>query len=302
MDECENLVINLEDAVETYEDLADNDDILQQQQQIINDNDAEVIQLTQALTEGDIMGQAESKKHSKKHGGNTTGTMGAGVGIIETKGTAMSFGFRKKLNTTPKKFKKLLEAGVGGVTGGDAKRKQDKCNNITTTARDGNTTSGEDNEHTGAVINDTGNGETLQVEQQQDDNGNADTELLAKVHFEKMGAAAATTQRSNQSTANAGAAGQPANLPGVASRFGYRGSNIARPASAGLAQRYQMDMQENAENNNNCGINGNINRIGGVGVNGQQKPLVSNLKRRSKSAHAGRALTSGDETSESGSA
>ncbi|XP_036335852.1 uncharacterized protein LOC118746163 isoform X3 [Rhagoletis pomonella] len=300
MDECENLVINLEDAVETYEDLADNDDILQQQQQIINDNDAEVIQLTQALTEGDIMGQAESKKHSKKHGGNTTGNMGAGVGIIETKGTAMSFGFRKKLNTTPKKFKKLLEAGVGGVTGSDAKRKQDQCNNITTTPRDGNTTSGEDNEKTGAVTNDTDNGETLQDEQQQDDNGNA--ELLAKVHFEKMGAAAATTQRSNQSTANAGAAGQPANLPGVASRFGYRGSNIARPASAGLAQRYQMDMQENAENNNNCGINGNINRIGGVGVNGQQKPLVSNLKRRSKSAHAGRALTSGDETSESGSA
>lgn len=70
MDECENLVINLEDAVETYEELAndnanandndadsiDIDGLLQQQQEeIINDNDAEVIQLTQALTEGDIM-------------------------------------------------------------------------------------------------------------------------------------------------------------------------------------------------------------------------------------------------------
>jgi len=28
---------------------------------------------------------------------------------VHTKGTAMSFGFRKKLNGTPKKFKKLLE-------------------------------------------------------------------------------------------------------------------------------------------------------------------------------------------------
>ncbi|XP_054732720.1 uncharacterized protein LOC129240765 [Anastrepha obliqua] len=241
-------------------------------------------------------GQAESKKHMKKHGGSTTGTTGTGMGIIETKGTAMSFGFRKKLNTTPKKLKKLLEASVGGVTGGDAKKKQDKCNNITTTtSRDGNS-SGEDNEKTGTQQDDGGNGQPLLGEEHQDDNGNA--ELLSKVHFEKMGAAAATTQRSNQSTGTTGG-GQATNLPGVASRFGYRGSNIARPASAGLTQRYQMDMQENAENNNNYG---NINRIvGDVDVNGQRKPLVSNLKRRSKSAHAGRALTSGDETSESGS-
>ncbi|XP_053956519.1 uncharacterized protein LOC128862111 isoform X2 [Anastrepha ludens] len=241
-------------------------------------------------------GQAESKKHMKKHGGSTTGTTGTGMGIIETKGTAMSFGFRKKLNTTPKKLKKLLEASVGGVTGGDARKKQDKCNNITTTtSRDGNS-SGEDNEKAGTQQDDGGNGQALLGEEHQDDNGNA--ELLSKVHFEKMGAAAATTQRSNQSTGPTGG-GQATNLPGVASRFGYRGSNIARPASAGLAQRYQMDMQENAENNNNYG---NIKRIvGDVDVNGQRKPLVSNLKRRSKSAHAGRALTSGDETSESGS-
>lgn len=52
MDECENLVINLEDVVEKYEELADK---ILQQEEIINDNDAEVIQLTQALTEGDIM-------------------------------------------------------------------------------------------------------------------------------------------------------------------------------------------------------------------------------------------------------
>ncbi|XP_039965404.1 uncharacterized protein LOC120777899 isoform X1 [Bactrocera tryoni] len=242
-----------------------------------------------------MQGQAESKRHSKKHGSTTNATTGTGVGAIETKGTAMSFGFRKKLNTTPKKFKKLLEAGVGGMTGGgDGKRKQDKCNNITTTTRDGNTPS-EDNAKRATVID----GETLTDEQQQDDNGNA--ELLAKIHFEKMGAAAATTQRSNQQAMAAGGGAPPSNLPGVASRFGYRGGHMVRPASAGLTQHYPMEVQENAENNNTCGSNGSDARSGGVGVNGQQKPLVSNLKRRSKSAHAGRALTSGDETSESGS-
>lgn len=102
-------------------------------------------------------------------------------------------------------------------------------------------------------------------------------ELLAKVHFEKMGAAAATTQRSNQATAAGG--GAPfSDLPGVASRFGYRGGNIVRPASAGLTQHYHIEVQENAENNNTCGNNGNDARSGGVGVNGQQKPLVSNCK------------------------
>ncbi|XP_036219904.2 serine-rich adhesin for platelets isoform X4 [Bactrocera oleae] len=264
------------------------------------DRNSEMLSASEHLTVtgSDYMkGQAESKRHSKKHGGTTNAITGTGVGAIETKGTAMSFGFRKKLNTTPKKFKKLLEAGVGGMTGGDGKRKQDKCNNITATTRDDNTPS-EDNEKRATVIDGAHYGETITSAQQQDDNGNA--ELLAKVHFEKMGAAAATTQRSNQATAAGG--GAPfSDLPGVASRFGYRGGNIVRPASAGLTQHYHIEVQENAENNNTCGNNGNDAKSGGVGVNGQQKPLVSNLKRRSKSAHAGRALTSGDETSESGS-
>ncbi|XP_067644587.1 serine-rich adhesin for platelets isoform X3 [Eurosta solidaginis] len=251
------------------------------------------------LDDGDIEGQAESKKHLKKHGGSTTCTIGTGAGVIETKGTAMSFGFRKKLNTTPKKFKKLLEAGVGG---GESKRKQDKCNNITTTTTTRNeNTSNEDIEKPGTVINSADNGEMIeQHENLQDDNGNA--EILAKVHFEKVGAAATTTQRFNQNTASTGISQSNSNLPGVASRFGYRGPNIVRPASAGagLAQRSQMDIQDSAESNNNYFNNSNNNnsRSGGVGVSGQQKPLVSNLKRRSKSAHAGRALTSGDEASE----
>ncbi|XP_012159425.1 uncharacterized protein LOC101454169 isoform X4 [Ceratitis capitata] len=262
-------------------------------------------------------GQAESKKHSKKHGGANNATAGTGLGTIETKGTAMSFGFRKKLNTTPKKFKKLLEASVGGVTGGDAKKKQDKCNNMTTTeTRDGNTTSEDSDEKRGIAFNGADNMHVQQQQQQQhqqqqqqhqdeqDNNGNA--ELLAKVHFEKMGAAAATTQRHSNQAAVAGGGGHSGNLPGVASRFGFRGANLVRPASAGITQRsYQMELQENTENNNNKGGNNATDqRSGGSGVcgtNGQQKPLVSNLKRRSKSAHAGRALTSGDETSESGS-
>lgn len=42
---------------------------------------------------------------------------------METKGTAMSFGFRKKLlNSTPKKTKKQKEHD-------SANKKQDKCNN-----------------------------------------------------------------------------------------------------------------------------------------------------------------------------
>lgn len=102
-------------------------------------------------------------------------------------------------------------------------------------------------------------------------------ELLAKVHFEKMGAAAATTQRSNQATTVGGGA-TPSNLPGVASRFGYRGGNIVRPASAGLTQHYRIEVQENGENNNYYGSSGSDGRSGGVGVNGQQKPLVSNCK------------------------
>lgn len=68
-----------------------------------------------------LQGQSESKKHSghgkasRRHNGNpgqqqdaTLATQSGETGILQTKGTAMSFGFRKKLNGTPKKLKKLL--------------------------------------------------------------------------------------------------------------------------------------------------------------------------------------------------
>ncbi|XP_061401727.1 uncharacterized protein LOC133337524 [Musca vetustissima] len=118
MDECENLVIDLE----VYEEL----DLKHQQQQnqnLINDNDIEVLELTANFDTEETMGQTESKRHSKKHN----------AGEIQTKGTAMSFGFRKNLNTTPKKLKKLLK-------GENAKKKQDKCNNVCTNDTEANAT------------------------------------------------------------------------------------------------------------------------------------------------------------------
>ncbi|XP_017133725.1 uncharacterized protein LOC108150213 isoform X4 [Drosophila elegans] len=178
---------------------------------------------------GWLAGQAESKKQgsksSRRHhngNGNSNGNPSEALDqTVHTKGTAMSFGFRKKLNGTPKKFKKLLEGGDKSATCTDTK----------------------------------------------DDNGNA---AAAPVHFEKVGAAAA--QKSGTLLV-AGAAG---------ARFGYRGA-VPRPASAGLtapSEESESESTANAQNNNN---NNNIRGAGSGPV------LVSNLKRRSKSAHAGRS-------------
>ncbi|ALC44227.1 CG42268, partial [Drosophila busckii] len=69
-------------------------------------------------------GQAESKKHggksSRRNNGNLNGNgnvNGTAEQTLHTKGTAMSFGFRKKLNGTPKKLKKLLEGTANGNDG-----------------------------------------------------------------------------------------------------------------------------------------------------------------------------------------
>ncbi|XP_070852213.1 uncharacterized protein [Drosophila suzukii] len=181
---------------------------------------------------GWLAGQAESKKQgsksSRRHhngNGNSNGNPSEAMDpnqTVHTKGTAMSFGFRKKLNGTPKKFKKLLEGnGDKSATRTDTK----------------------------------------------DDNGNAAT----PVHFEKVGAAAAQ----KTGTLVAGAAG---------GRFGYRGA-VPRPASAGLtapSEESESESTANAQNNNN---NQNNNSRGA----GNGPVLVSNLKRRSKSAHAGRS-------------
>ncbi|XP_039485540.1 uncharacterized protein LOC120447937 isoform X4 [Drosophila santomea] len=190
-------------------------------------NDAEV--------EAVIMGQAESKKQGSKSGRRHHNGNGNGNGnpteameqnqTVHTKGTAMSFGFRKKLNGTPKKFKKLLEGG-------------DKSANRTADTKD--------------------------------DNGNA----AVPVHFEKVGAAA--VQKAG--TLATGAAG---------GRFGYRGA-VPRPSSAGFTAPSEDSESESMANaQNNINNNNNNNNNGRGAENGPV--LVSNLKRRSKSAHAGRS-------------
>ncbi|KAH8415602.1 hypothetical protein KR222_006043 [Zaprionus bogoriensis] len=190
-------------------------------------------------------GQSESKKHggggksNRRHNGNNPGQQQSSATAgeqaaqqLHTKGTAMSFGFRKKLNGTPKKFKKLLEAT-----------------------------------------------------QTKDDNGNAtetETATPTPVQFEKVGAAAQKANASNRT----GAAGK---------RFGYRGSQVPRPASAGLTTQSSASEEVAQQNNNNNNNNGNGNNAGSNngnnnnGNNTNANGLVSNLKRRSKSAHAGRA-------------
>ncbi|XP_030081431.1 uncharacterized protein LOC111598679 isoform X3 [Drosophila hydei] len=259
MDECDNLVVvtlaaHEDPTAEEQQQLKknlhkDNFDIddnalapEEQQQQRDNsssrataDEDAAV----DAEVEAVIMGQAESKKHGSK-AGRRQQELGEQQQLPHTKGTAMSFGFRKKLNGTPKKFKKLLEGSSSG-------------------------------------------GETPQTDT-KDDNGNA-----APVQFEKVGVAAQKTNASNRT----GAAGK---------RFGYRGA-VPRPASASLTTATNTtsgseDADEataNAQNNNcnsnsNSNSNSNNNSNSNSNNNNTSNVLVSNLKRRSKSAHAGRSI------------
>ncbi|XP_030570313.1 flocculation protein FLO11 isoform X9 [Drosophila novamexicana] len=257
MDECDNLVVitlATHEVAETEQQQQQQQPQPQQQQHkenvaIIDDNASELEEkqkhrdnsrsratieedaAVDAEVEAVIMGQTESKKHggkaSRRHNGNGSTQLEVGEQQQQqphTKGTAMSFGFRKKLNGTPKKFKKLLE-GSGEVPQTDTK----------------------------------------------DDNGNA----AVPVQFEKVGVAAQKTNASNRT----GAAGK---------RFGYRGA-VPRPASASLTTTTSgsEDTDEAAANaqNNNCNSsnnNGNGNNSGNA--------LVSNLKRRSKSAHAGRTI------------
>ncbi|XP_041450969.1 uncharacterized protein LOC111068625 isoform X4 [Drosophila obscura] len=183
-------------------------------------------------------GQAESKKHGSKSNrrnlnGNMLDSSQEQQQPLHTKGTAMSFGFRKKLNGTPKKLKKLLESNSNSTPMTDTK----------------------------------------------DDNGNAAT---TPIHFEKVGAAGAPKTSATATTAAGAAAGK---------RFGYRGA-LPRPASTGLYGASEESESEtaaqNAQNNNNpCG--------GGAGTGTSTSTvLVSNLKRRSKSAHAGRSSSNAD--------
>ncbi|KAM7355962.1 uncharacterized protein ACRADG_001865 isoform 4-T5 [Cochliomyia hominivorax] len=224
-----------------------------------------------------IEGQAESKKNSKKHN----------AGEIQTKGTAMSFGFRKNLNTTPKKLKKLIKGEHNKHS-----KKQDKCN---ANDSDNNTEKGNggvdgivtglntgDGSYKTDTVIDTNNKICTEKLVSRDDNGNAD--LLNNIHFEKMGAAAAATVQTNQNTTvGIGTGVSNVKLPGAGNRFGFRGTY--RPSSTDITSRQQRESNDNIENNNYAN---NGNNTKGV--------LVSNLKRRSKSAHAGRTTSSSNES------
>ncbi|KAM8709645.1 hypothetical protein ACLKA7_016451 [Drosophila subpalustris] len=232
----------------------------QQQRDTTVDEDAAV----DAEVEAVIMGQTESKKHGGKCHRRNNGNNGNHSGHqleskedqqqqqqqLHTKGTAMSFGFRKKLNGTPKKFKKLLEGGATHSTSQtDTKDDNGNATTNTTTTNTMTTT----------------------------------TAAATPVQFEKVGVAVA------QKTANrTGAANK---------RFGYRG-NVPRPASASLttssedAVETAANAQNNnsASNNNNSGNNHSNNNNNNNNGSGNGNVLVSNLKRRSKSAHAGRTV------------
>uniref|UniRef100_A0A1A9WG63 Uncharacterized protein n=1 Tax=Glossina brevipalpis TaxID=37001 RepID=A0A1A9WG63_9MUSC len=221
MDECENLVIGLKG----YEAL----DI---KQQSINDNEIDIHQLESLDIEDNNMGQIESKKRSKKHQGNE----------IQTKGTAMSFGFRKNLNTTPKKLKKLIKGETKNS------KKQDKCNNFC-----------EDE----STIDSIGNGERF-------------TTAMGK--SESIVNNPAVNRDDNGNAGNVGD-GVQTTLPGAGSRFGYRGP--IRPSSTDITALWQKDSHDNIRNNNCSSAGGGSN---------------TRVKRRSKSAHAGRIISSSNDS------
>lgn len=254
--------------------------------------------------EGDVMGQSESKKSSKK----------ANNGGPETKGTAISFGFRKKLHVTPKKSKNLQKH-----------QKEMLDNNLTLQQQQSNCDEKTKQKHnfdtvianTAEVVdkNTTTTSNTTNT-QKNDKNGNAETNPTLPsttpttttptpmVTFEKVGAgktlayhqtkipsvAAATPTNDNNTVTvgrsiliNGGAGGGAVNRT---NRFGFKGTNTVRPASTGITPRYQSDFQDNFDNNNYTQVGG-----GTYNNNNFNNNNNSTIKRRSKSAHTGRAMT-----------
>ncbi|XP_055914702.1 serine-rich adhesin for platelets isoform X3 [Eupeodes corollae] len=240
----------------------------------------------------DNEGQSESKKSSKKAGGP------------ETKGTAMSFGFRKKLHTTPKKSKNLQkqkEMLENNLTQNcDEKTKQK--HNFDTVIMNTADVMVENIKTAGTTTTTTGNS------QKNDKNGNTEstttipssttTTTTPMVTFEKVGAGKTQHQTTTQGVPNdnttavvgrsilSNGGGTGTGGGGAinrSNRFGFKGTNTVRPASTGITPRYQSDFQDNVDNNNYSQA-GNYNNINNNNIN-------STIKRRSKSAHSGRAMT-----------
>ncbi|XP_037908792.1 uncharacterized protein LOC119650260 isoform X4 [Hermetia illucens] len=156
-------------------------------------------------------GQSESKKNSKK------------AGAPETKGTAMSFGFRKKIQSANKKNANIFkDKGKEKEKAVDLIKYQDKL----------------DQKHVTTVISNQEAIVTSADAQANDSNGNEGTESTSDKQDGKRNAAPSIKR-------DAGS-GLPAYK---GSRFGFRASNIVRPASAGLTPKV-TDFEENIENNN----------------------------------------------------
>lgn len=203
------------------------------------------------------VGQSESKKSSKKAAG------------FETKGTAMSFGFKKHKvhqSSTGSKLPLAIGDGTGPGSGTGTLKKPTQ----TTTASNGNHLYGglekekateRDN---ATVISNPGVDGIF-----SDKNGN-------------MGSADQADDGTNKATGRSTPRLQPPKkdshgAPYRNNRFGFRSSNVVRPASAGLQPKTITDYDKQHSNNNNNIHTTNNNNV-----------YITD-KRRSKSASAAAA-------------
>ncbi|XP_049538710.1 mucin-19 isoform X2 [Anopheles darlingi] len=231
---------------------------------------------------GQRMGQSESKKSSKKADG--------GGGGLHTKGTAMSFGFKKH-----KSFRQQTATNATAAA----------------PASDGGTRTGGGGGNGGGAIIETVPGAVANQIKKFNANGNvldstlerekAERELVQATVISNPGVDAGFSDQNGntgsvESVEDGGRTGgggrstprlQPAKkdshgAPYRSNRFGFRTNNIVRPASAGLQPRvvanepdkhYSSSTNNNNNNNNNVYPNNNNNNV-----------YVTGDKRRSKSA------------------
>ncbi|XP_052892575.1 uncharacterized protein LOC128300526 isoform X1 [Anopheles moucheti] len=228
------------------------------------------------------MGQSESKKASKKAAATDTG--------LHTKGTAMSFGFKKHkvhqatsnngtIGTTG--TNKLAPGGGGDGSGGGTEPvpgavanqiKKFNNNNLTNNNNSNATLEREKAERElvhATVITNPGvdaafsdkNGNTGSIESVDDTGGGG---------VGRNASNGRTTPRLQPAKKDSHGA------PYRSNRFGFRTNNIVRPASVGLQPRVANDFDKHSSNTNNNSIHTNNNNNNNV--------YVVSDKRRSKSA------------------
>ncbi|XP_058066173.1 uncharacterized protein LOC131215794 [Anopheles bellator] len=218
-------------------------------------------------SENDVLyinvGQSESKKSSKK---------ATADGGPQTKGTAMSFGFKKY---------KVHRQATGGSGTADG---------------DGGVATSTDAPVPGAVANQikklNANGNVLLANATLE-REKAERDLVQATVISNPGVDAgfsdkngntglADSEDRSSSTGRSTPRLQPAKkdshgAPYRSNRFGFRTNNIVRPASVGLQPRVANDLDKNSNNNNNNNVHPNNN-------NNNNNVYVVADKRRSKSA------------------